>query len=354
MKKENSNSQPIPAPDLTPAQKRVRDAIAKERSKTADQRAEDIAYTINHAFVCAATDVLDPFVAAYLDFHISQCNKTHDHSHDHGGHHDHNHSHSHDHNCSSHSCSSHNHHHDDHHHASAHNDTPKAAHSDSCPHHDENPNFWKSLKHWVITEAVGDIGAVPITIAAQRYMPGTLARISNGIESAVGGIYKVETQEMAYKWADKQGIDRFDPRTKEYAKQAYDYEIDHFGQAAVWTVASTGINVAAQKFLFKNSKAWGTLIGFKTLGAAQTAALLIGGRGLAPEKFKAWDEWNAENIYAPATRGVSKLLGIDTNAVERALEKGHAHHAPDLTVATPSEHEGVATEPKPLKLAARG
>ncbi len=309
---------------LTPAQKRVQDAIANERSKTAEQRAEDTAYTINHAFVCAATDILDPFVAAYLDFHISQCNKTHDHSHadEHGGS----------------ACCGTDHHHEgeDHH------------------HHDENPNFFKSLKHWVVTEAIGDIGAVPITLAAQRLMPGTLAHISNGIEAAVGGIYKVETQEMAYKWADQQQIDRFDPRAKEYAEKAYNYEIDHFGQAAVWTVASTAINVGSQKFLFKNSKAWSTLFMFKTLGALQTTAVLIGGRGMAPEKFKAWDEWNADNIYTPATRAASKVLGLDTEAVERALERGHSHHAPDLKISTPPEHQGTAIEQEPLTLAARG
>jgi len=75
-------------------------ATEYEAHKTKEERAEDIAYTINHALACTVTDFIDPFVGnltqKYLGKRISiGCG--HDHSKDgKEGHHDHAHEHHHE------------------------------------------------------------------------------------------------------------------------------------------------------------------------------------------------------------------------------------------------------------------
>ncbi len=44
--------------------------LAKERAKTKKQRAEDIAYTLNHTAVCTATDFIDPYVGNAVQKHL--------------------------------------------------------------------------------------------------------------------------------------------------------------------------------------------------------------------------------------------------------------------------------------------
>jgi len=45
-------------------------AAAKEKAKTRKQRAEDVAYTLNHTIVCTATDFIDPYVGNAVQKHL--------------------------------------------------------------------------------------------------------------------------------------------------------------------------------------------------------------------------------------------------------------------------------------------
>lgn len=277
--------------------------LTQEKIKSEEEKAEDIAYTINHALVCATTDVIDPFVAAWSQknlgkkLHTSWCNLTHDHGH--GGH-----------------C----------HH-----------------HHDHKVTFGGSLKHWVIGEAIGDIGAVPVTIAFQRFTPGIMNSLNKGIESVLGTQYRKGAQKSAQRWAESQGINKDSVQAKEYENEMYRYEVKHFGQAAVWTVASIGLNIASQKFITGNNHPLSHLLLYKSLGAATSATLLLGGRAYAPEKFHSWDKWTAENMFAPATRSIGQFFGVKENAIEKVLkkEKMHADASWQEKVADDKKESGV-------------
>lgn len=274
-------------------------ARERERRKTKEQRAEDVAYTINHALVCAATDIIDPFVAAWTQknlgkkLHTSWCNMTHDHGD--GG-----------------TCSHGHHHHDHHHHGHDH---------DHHHHHHDDITFGGALKHWVIGEAIGDLGAVPVAIATQRYAPGFMDWINRNMESIFGKTYQKSTQKAAMNWALKNNLEPGDPVVKQYQNELYRHEIEHFGQAMVWTVASVGLNVASQKLITGNRHPVPYMLLYKTLGAATSATILIGGRAVAPDKFQSWDRWTSDNIFTPATKAVGKLFGVDEKTVEKTANR---------------------------------
>ena len=294
---------------------RTLSAQEQERQKTAEERAADVAYTINHALICAATDIIDPFVAAWSQKNLgrqintSWCNLTHDHGdngssgHDHHDHHDHHH---HDHHHHDHHHHDHHHHHHDHHHH----------------HHDHhNVTFGGALKHWVIGEAIGDLGAVPVAIAVQRHAPGFMQWVNDSLESVFGKVYQRSTQRTAANWALKAGLSPDDPQVKKYADELYHHEISHFGQAAVWTVASVGLNVASQKLITGNRLPVSYMVFYKTLGALTSATLLFGGRAIAPGKFQSWDRWTSKHVFTPMTKTVGKLFGVDEKAVEETIQR---------------------------------
>ncbi|MGE0755143.1 MAG: hypothetical protein AB7L92_08305 [Alphaproteobacteria bacterium] len=264
------------------------------KQKDASTQAEDIAYTINHAMVCAATDIIDPFVAAWSQKHVgkkihtSWCNKTHDHDHSHGHSHDHHHGHHHGH---------------------------------TCNHHDHAPTFGGALKHWVIGEAIGDIGAVPVAVGFQRYAPGFMDWVSGEMEKVLGKHYMRGAEAAAKQWAQKQGLYEDSAECRQHADEIYRYEVRHFGQAAVWTVASIGLNIASQKYITNNRHPVSYMLLYKTLGAATSAALLLGGRAYVPETFRKWDQWTADNIFTPSTKTIGKLFGVDEQTVDNVVNK---------------------------------
>lgn len=243
---------------------------AREKHKSEREKAEDVAYTINHALVCATTDVIDPFVAAWsqrylgIKLNTSFCNQTHDHIHD-----DHHH---------------HHHHGHDHH------------------HHDHALSFGGALKHWVIGEAIGDIGAVPVTIAFQRLAPNVMARTGRAMEMVLGGFYWKGAQAAAQRYAAREGLAPDAPEVQNKAVETYRHEVDHFGQAAVWTVASIGLNIASQKYITGNRLPLGHMLLYKSLGAGMSAGLLIGGRAYSPETFENWDQWTSDKVFMPISR----------------------------------------------------
>lgn len=299
-------------------------ATEREKNKTDRQKAEDIAYTINHALVCFATDVIDPFVAAWSQKHLgttlhtSFCNKTHDHGHQEhptSNHHQDHHHHAH--------CN-HGHHHAEHHQPpSTKPQSPK--HHDDHNHH-EDITFGGALKHWFVGEALGDLGAVPVTIAFQRFTPGFMEWLGQGMETALGPLYKRGAMQAAKDWARQNGMSPDAPEVKIHGDELYRHEVAHFGQVAVWTCASVGLNIASQKYVTGNHLPVSCMLLYKTLGAATTAALLVGGRSFFPEKFHAWDGWTSENIFKPATTTVSKLFGVDEKSVAQAAKKTEYHN----------------------------
>lgn len=265
-----------------------------ENKKSDTERAVDIAYTINHALACTATDLIDPYFGNLTQKYLGKrfsigCG--HDHSKD--GHHDHGHEHhgppcAHPHN-----------HHDHHHHHH---------------HHDSH------LKHWWIGEVVGDFGAVPVTIAAQRSFPSLMNGLRKMMEPLLGGFFRKGAERSSRKWAEAQGIATDSQTFKDHVEAVYQHEVSHLPQALMWTVSSIAINLCTQRAIGNKGPLWQLAAG-KTVGAGISAGLVVGGRGLAPDAAEKWDRFTSDKLFIPATKAAGKLFGVTQQDINSMVEK---------------------------------
>lgn len=282
-----------------------------EQRKTEQQRAEDIAYTINHSLYCTLTDFLNPPINAatdgWLRWLIPGCG--HDHSKD-GGH---------------------QHHHDhDHHHE----------HGPSCKHHHhEAPKTrWEKVKaaskqafskerfiQYAKGEFIGDFGAVPLTIVVQRMFPNFMNGLRKLCEPIMRPLFKWGVERDNKDWARKHNVAPDSQEYKDHAAKVYEYEMSHFPQAVVWTGFSLGLNTAyqmwadkspipfSQKFLLKSTSVLS--------GILVTAGVVVAARALAPNKMHSFDTWTGEKAILPATKAVGKLFGVKEEDIERMAER---------------------------------
>ncbi len=241
-----------------------RNANAREAAKTPRQKREDVAYTVNHTLICGTKDMIDPFITDWVQRKLGY----------------------------------------------------KLSSSDG-----RKPGLKGNLKEWFVGEAAGDVGAVPVTIALQRFAPGIMESIGENLESAFGSHFRKGAERAAKHWAEEHGIVPDDPRVKQKADRIYEYEIKHLPQAAIWTVSSIGLNVGTQKILpvlsrgkLENSADIGSLLLFKTIGAAISAGLVFTARSSSPRLAHKWDRWIGENLFEPAERNVNALLGLNARA----------------------------------------
>ncbi len=225
------------------------------------QRTEDVAYTINHAVACTATDVVDPFIGnatqKYLGKRISiGC------GHDHSSH----------------------------------------------------------LKEWVVGETAGDLGAVLATVGILRFAPGIMTGIEHVTTPLLGPLFHAGAVRATNAWAAEQHIDKASPEYKAHLEATYQYELRHLPQALSWTASSIAINLATQRMVGNTAPLWHMATG-KAIGAGISAGLLVAGRAVVPDAAHRWDQFTNDKLFAPTTSVIGRWLGIEKSAPERWTEK---------------------------------
>ncbi len=248
-----------------------------EASKLPEQRAEDIAYTINHALACTTLDTLNTPVEMlsqkYLGkkISISYCPSCATGEHEQG-------------------------------------------------YHKDADSTLKRGGRWLAAEWAGDwLGVIP-TVAMQRFAPGLMDGIGHGLSYIAGPVFRYGAERSGQAWAQQHGYAADSPQAKARAEEIYHHEITHLPQAAVWTVASTGICLGTLRALGDNYTLASNAAA-KLIGASASIAGVLGTRALAPETARSWDRWTSRNIYIPATKIVSGTVGVDGSVVERMAQK---------------------------------
>ncbi|MFZ4542116.1 MAG: hypothetical protein ACOYNL_10045 [Rickettsiales bacterium] len=270
----------------------------RERKKSAQQRAEDVIYTLNHTITCIGlTDFLIMPALRGLGVNIGHTHGAHEtagnHAHGHG--HDHGH---------------HNH--------GAHADCGHAGHAHSSAAVPFWKRVWRSAGHWFVGEGVGDVGAAFVTICVQRFAPSVMDAIRGVIEPVAGNFFRRGATRAAHKWADRHGLAYDSQEVVDRAQELYRYEMQHLPQMAVWTASSIALHYAVMRKFEKMS-----VVEFgkqKAAGAGITAAIVFGARALAPDKAHRWDETAGKKVVMPLTKKFGKLFGID----ERDVDEYHA------------------------------
>lgn len=271
-------------------------AKQQEAQKTDAERARDISYTINHAIACTATDVLSPFIGNYTQRYLGkriELGCGHDHS------------------------------------------TPCAhlppkqtqtAMRKLSTKGFEKPIFRKlqaeempykrlrppvaaqvpqnNLKHWWIGEVVGDFGAVPVTIAVQRFFPSVMNAIRSIAEPVAAPLFNIGAKRSTRIWAEENNIARDAPEYKAHEKEVLNREMSHLPQAFMWTATSAAINIAAQR-ISGNRGELSHLIAGKLAGSSTSVALVLGFRSFAPHHAYRFDRFTSEHIFEPITQAVT-------------------------------------------------
>ena len=356
-----ANAQMLATTALTPAE--------FEREKTRQQRAEDIIYPLNHSLMCLGlTDTVGLGLAANAWNAVTGRNWKPDHDHNEGygafnwiwdritgknknadyvakihaneqARIDDAHGHGHDHGA----------------HADAHD------HGHAHPHEEHAPKltpemsggkaagkFWHTTSKWLLAEAIGDLGAVPVTVFMQRQFPGFMSGIRHGIEKVMGGMFRYTTGESAKHWGEKHGYAPDSQQVKDRQHELYEYEVSHMPQMAVWTVSSVLMNYGAMRVIEHNYAHKTNLRQFaevKGAGALMTAALVLGVRGLTPGGAHSWDHFVGKHVILP----VGGLFGVRKEDVERFQNRNDMNHdAAALPHPLPAEAQIVQMTPQKL------
>lgn len=266
-----------------------------EKRKSAEQRAEDIAYTINHSLACTATDFINPIVNTFTEGRIKAIGGCgHDHSKD-GGH-----------------C---------HHVPAPTADTWWGRVKQSS----KNSFSRERLMQWTKGEFIGDFGAVPLTIFVQRAFPNFMNGTRKLIEPLMGGIFRYGVERDSKRWARRHDVDTSSAAYRQHVDEVYEHEMSHLPQAVVWTGFALALNVGYQKYKDATRPLAGLLAACMS-GMAVTAGLVVAARAIAPHKVREFDKATSEHVMLPATRVVGKLFGVDDAAVDRmAAEQERLH-----------------------------
>lgn len=280
-------------------------ARMSEREKTRMERAEDYAYTINHAISCGLTDIaVQPYVGVWAINGIEKAvdagkfpswlkwlqnifERPHDH---------------HDKHC----------------------DDPNHKHA----HHEAKllkaPSFWRNVMHWTSAEFFGDVGAVPATVLVQRFAPGLMNDIRKVVEPIASKGFREGAHHASLQWARKNGYAAGSEEQKAKENELYEYEMRHLPQAVMWNVFAWPTNVLLQRYVFKHpghEHSLATIAVGKTFGALFSNTILIGGRAALPDVAHKWDQWNSEHVILPTTKVVGGVFGIDHETSERVAQR---------------------------------
>lgn len=186
-------------------------------------------------------------------------------------------------------------------------------------------NFGRNLMQWGVGETAGDAGGIIPTIMMQRFFPGFMDGMRQKMEPWAGGFFQKGAARDAVKWGRKYGFEPGSPEVRAKETELYDHEMRHLPQAVMWNCFSIPINFATQRMFGKPGEkiTLPTFIVAKGFGTLFSNSVLLGGRAAAPEMFIAWDRWNSEHIIKPVLNGPGRLLGIDKKTADRVLSDSH-------------------------------
>lgn len=267
-----------------------------EAAKTREQKGEDIAYTINHALACTATDFIDPYIGNWTQKKFGKRISI---------------------------------------------DAIEGGHDG---HHGEKESKGHGLSWW-IGEATGDFGAIPVTIAFQRLFPGFMHGLRDLLKPSLSAAFMHGAEKGARRYAQTHGLAIDDPRVKQKQQEIYQYEIDHLPQAFMWTTSSIAINLATQKYVMKNdAPLWLMGLG-KGLGATISATALVATRGLFPDIAHQSDSWLSRHVIVPSSRVLAGAFGVDEKTLDKIAQKDTSPHTTSWQTRVNSHQE---TLPQPV------
>lgn len=197
------------------------------------------------------------------------------------------------------------------------------------------------LKHWVLGEFIGDGGAVPLTIAIQRYAPFVVNAIRKVTEPVFGRVFRKGIEREVASEARAHHIPLDSDAYKQRVTELYEHEMEYLPLAVVWNAASIGLNFAGQKFLIhqenKHHKhlhhdhdhhhtlSLGSFLTAKLTGTILTNGAIFATRALIPEKIQAYEDATSRHVVLPLAKKIGRMFGVKEETTEQAM-KDNSHH----------------------------
>jgi hypothetical protein len=172
----------------------------------------------------------------------------------------------------------------------------------------------------ISAEFLGDIVAVPATIAIQRFLPEANNLIRNIVEPLFGGAYQSGAEREAKCWSEKNNIDINSNDFLDYKTQKYEYEMSKLPMQINWTITSLFSNVIAQKTLFHNEESARDIAISLVGGVLATAIMQNVARVAFPQYLHNVDNFISDNVVAPATKIFGKTADKQ-NVVNNSYDK---------------------------------
>lgn len=276
------------------------------------ERAERVAYILNHSIYCTFTDFFKPVINTLTDGYLSWlfpgC------GHDHSGEHDH-HDHTHDH---------HHHHHDN-------GKEGKLSRWLRTKRATQQAFSKERFMRYIKGEAIGDIGAIPLAIGLQDVFPKLVPAIRKITEPVMGPVFRMGAGNSAKKWAKATGVEIGSEAYQEKLDALYEYEMHHFPQAVLWTGSAIALNTGYQMWADRKSDApFAKKLALKSStvlsGMLITSGVVVGTRAMMPERMHNLDQSNVQKAILPVTKWTGKLFGVRGEDVDRMLEREQQKH----------------------------
>lgn len=181
---------------------------------------------------------------------------------------------------------------------------------------------WRGARNWFVGEAIGDVGAMVVTIPVQRVLPGVMDSMRSVLEPVAGGFFRRGAKSAANRWADKHGMARDSQEVVDRARELYEYEMRHLPQMAVWTLSSIGLHYGVMRFLERDITV-GQFARQKAATSAITAGLVFGARAMSPDRAHKWDQTMGGKVVVPITKKIGRVFGVE----ERDVDDFHRRQA---------------------------
>lgn len=221
-----------------------------------------------------------------------------------------------------------------------------------------------SAARFYLTEIAGDFGAVPLTVAIRHYAPFVSKAIHKVADPIARPIFMKRAEKAALKdimrFTHAGNIDEV-KQSEEFQQrkqEIFDREFDNYPNGILWTFASPAINIGLQFALDNvkingktplrdperiNSKTGkehsltrvlGARVLGKTIGAVTTSTLTFGLRAAAPTKMQKWDNW-MERVGGKVVSKIGKPFGVDEDTIREGMDELKAQDPEHA-----SEHHG--------------
>ncbi len=180
-------------------------------------------------------------------------------------------------------------------------------------------------------EIVGDSAAFFAYILTKRLFSKPVDGVIAVVKRVADPLLSRFGKSAIKPWAEENSIQEGDERYQQKLDSYKAFQAENIVDSTIIATAATGLNVAAQRFMFGNKQGFGIILASKLIGAAATMTTMLGVRTALPTTTRHLDEELSDRYFSKVIQGTKKILGV--------------HDTPELKPITLSTNPSESTLP---------